>query len=190
MRLKMTKEDEMLDELKKIRQLLEPKPVPPVAPKPSDEKTIEYDYQSSISYLGIIMTVCALIGGFAFTGIIAFLMSGDLSTLLSQVILFILFEIQGMFIGAMFILNNINNLVSMQSQKQIIPIYPTEWRTINTLMTVGSWGIQFAVPLMFLFKNLIILSVLSMIMTVFWYIVGSRGWKPVEGELRRKGILQ
>jgi len=30
----MSKEDQMLDELKKIRQLLEPKPAPPAAPKP------------------------------------------------------------------------------------------------------------------------------------------------------------
>jgi hypothetical protein len=30
----MSKEDEMLDELKRIRQLLEPKPAPPAAPKP------------------------------------------------------------------------------------------------------------------------------------------------------------
>lgn len=184
----MSKEDEMLDDVKKL--LLEPKPTPPATPKPSDEKTKEYDYQSSISFLGIIITICVLLGGFAFTGIIAFLTSGDPSTPLSQVILFILYMCMSFFIGAVFVLNNINNLVSMRSPKPIIPVYPTEWRTINTLMTVGSYGIQFAVPLMFLSENLIILFVSSIILTVFWFIIGYlRSWKPVEKELRRKGIL-
>ena len=185
----MSKEDEVLEELKKIRLLLEPKPAPPVALIPSDEKTIEYDHQSSTSFLGILTTICCLLGGFAFTGIIAFLTSGDPSALLSQVILFTLFMGMGFFIGSVFILNNLNNLVALQSQKPIIPIYPTEWRTINTLVMVGSWCIQFAVPLMFLLNNLIILSVLSMILTVLWFILGTRNWKPVEKELRRKGIL-
>lgn len=191
-RKKMSKEDEMLNELKKIRFLLEANPATITdAPQPSDEKTIKYDFQSSISFLGILTTICCLLGGFAFTGIIAFLAFDDASTLLSQVILFALFIVMGMFLGAVFTLNNINNLVSMQSQTPIIPIYPTEWRTINILMAVGSWGIQFVVPLMFLSKNLIVLFVLSMIVTTFWLIIGYLGsWKPIERELRRKGILR
>ena len=187
----MSKEDEVLDELKKIRLLLEPNPAPSVAPKPSDEKTIEYDYQSSISYIGIIMTICCLMNGFAFTGIIAFLTVGDPSTLLSQGILFILFMGMNFLLGTVFFLLKINVLVSMQSQKPIIPIYPTEWPAINTFLTVGNWIIVFAVPLMFLSKDLIILFVLSMIILVFFFIWGYlRNFKPIFQELRRKGLLQ
>ena len=156
----------------------------------SDEKVIEYDYGSVISFLGNLQSICVLLGGFAFTGITIVLTLGDPITPLSQIILFIMYMGMGMFLGAVYELNNINNLVSMQSPKPIIPIYPARWRTINTLMSVGGFAIQFSVNLMFLLKNLIPLFVLSLGITVFWFIWGYlRGWKPVEKELRRKGIL-
>ena len=126
------------------------------------------------------MTICCLMDGFAFTGIITFLTYGDPSTLLSQVILFVLFMGMNLLLGALFFLLKINILVSRQSQKPIIPNYPTEWRTINKFMTVGNWGITFTVPLMFLSKNLIILFVLSTIIMVFFFIWGYlRNFKPI-----------
>jgi hypothetical protein len=158
----------------------------------SDKKTIEYDYQSSISYLGIIMTVCCLMGGFAFTGIIAFLTAGDPSTLLSQIILFSLFMGMNLLVGAVFNLMNIGILVSMQSKKPIIPIgYPTELSRITAFMTVGNWAITFSVPLMFLSKNLVMLFVLSTMIAVSFFIWGYlRNFKPILEEARRKRNLQ
>jgi hypothetical protein len=115
-------------------------------------------------------------GGFAFTGIIAFLTAGDPSTLLSQIILFSLFMGMNLLVGAVFNLMNIGILVSMQSKKPIIPIgYPTELSRITAFMTVGNWAITFSVPLMFLSKNLVMLFVLSIIITVFFFVWGYLG---------------
>jgi hypothetical protein len=137
------------------------------------------------------MTICCLMDGFAFTGIIAFLTSGDSSTLLSQVILFILFMGMNLLLGALFFLLKINILVSMQSYKPIVPNYPSQWRIINTFMTVGNWGITFSVPLMFLSKNLIMLFVLSTMIAVSFFIWGYlRNFKPILEEARRKRNLQ
>ncbi len=156
----------------------------------SDEKVIEYDYGSVISFLGNLQSICVLLGGFAFTGLTIVLTLGAPVTLLSQIILFIMYMGMGMLLGAVYQLNNINNLVAMQSPKPIIPIYPSRWRTINILMSVGGFAIQFAINLMFLLKELIPLFVLSTGVTVFWFVWGYfRGWKPVEEKLRRKGIL-
>lgn len=157
----------------------------------SDKKTIEYDHQSSLSFNGNLQTMCTLFGGFAFTGITIILTSGDLSAPLSQFILFMLYMAMGMFIGAVLELNNMNSLVSLHSPKPIIPLYPERWRRINFFITVGNAAILISVALMFLLKNLQILFVLSIGVGVFWFIWNYfRGWKPVEEELRKKGVLR
>lgn len=48
----------------------------------SDEKEVEYDYGSSISFIGNLQTICVLLGGFAFTGITIVLTLGDPVSLL------------------------------------------------------------------------------------------------------------
>ena len=155
------------------------------------EKEVEHDYGSSISFLASIQQMCALFGGFAFSGITIVITLGDPSTLLAQIILFIMFMSMGLFMGAVYELNNMKNLVCLDSPKQIIPIYPARWRRINTLMSIGGWAIQFSINLMFLLRNLIPLFILSIGITLFWFVWGYlRGWKPVEEELRRKGILR
>jgi hypothetical protein len=156
-----------------------------------EQEKINYDYQSSISFIGIITTICSLFGGFAFTGIIAFLTSGDPTPILSQVTLFILYLTMSFFTNAVFSLNNLNNLVSMQSEKTIIPIYPKIWRNILNYMAIGMTGLEIAVPLMFLSKNLVILFIVSItIMMIMLYKMVVRDWNPIEKELRKRGILQ
>ena len=156
----------------------------------SDEKNIEYDYQTTISFLGNLQSICVLMGGFAFTGITLIITLGEPFNSLSQIVLFIMYMGMGMFLGAMYELNNISNLVSMTSVKQIIPIYPTRWRRTNLLMSIGGFTIQFSINLLFLLKNLIPLFVSSLCIAVFWIMWGYlRGWKPVEEKLRRKRIL-
>lgn len=156
----------------------------------SEKTNIEYDYESSISFLGNLQTICSLFGGFAFTGITLIITLGEPAIPLLQVILFILYMSMGLFTGAVSEVNNIQNLVSLHSPKQIIPIYPARWRTVNMLMTIGNFAIHFSITLMFLLKNLPILFVASLGITVFWFSWGYlRGWKPIEKELRRRGIL-
>ena len=156
----------------------------------SDEKDIEYDYGSSLSFIGSLQTICGLLGGFAFTGITIVLALGDPRLLLSQVVLFILSTAMGMFLAALFDLNALNNLVCLHSQKPIIPIYPARWRRINIYMTLSGFSISMSVNLMFLLKNLIPLFTLSTSTSLIHFIWGYlKSWKPVEKELRRKGIL-
>jgi large conductance mechanosensitive channel len=57
---KMSKEDEMLEELKKIRLLLEPKPAPPAAPKPKGMMNEFKDFLSQYKVMG--MAVAFIIG--------------------------------------------------------------------------------------------------------------------------------
>ena len=157
----------------------------------SDGNSIDYDYESSLSFVGNLQTMCVLFGGFAFTGITIILALGDPSTLLSQSILFMLYMAMGMFIAAVLELNNMNNLVSLHSPKPIIPIYPERWRRINSFITVGNVAILFSVALMFLLKNLQILFLMSIGVGAFWFIWNYfRGWKPVEEQLRKKGVLR
>ena len=147
----------------------------------SEETSIEYDYESSISFLGNLQTICSLFGGFAFTGITLIITLGEPAIPLVQAILFILYMSMGMFTGAVSEVNNMSNLVSLDSRKQIIPIYPARWRTVNILITVGNFAIHFSITLRFLLKNLPILFVVSLGMTVFWFIWGYlRGWKPLK----------
>lgn len=56
----MSKEDEMLEELKKIRLLLEPKPAPPAAPKPKGMMNEFKDFLSQYKVMG--MAVAFIIG--------------------------------------------------------------------------------------------------------------------------------
>jgi len=56
----MSKENDMLDELKKIRQLLEPKPAPPAAPKPKGMMNEFKDFISQYKVMG--MAVAFILG--------------------------------------------------------------------------------------------------------------------------------
>ena len=56
----------------------------------SEETNIEYDYESSISFLGNLQTICSLFGGFAFTVITLIITLGEPTVPLLQAILFIL----------------------------------------------------------------------------------------------------
>lgn len=56
----MSKEDEMLEELKKIRQLLEPKPAPPAAPKPKGMMNEFREFISQYKVMG--MAVAFILG--------------------------------------------------------------------------------------------------------------------------------
>ena len=162
-----------------------------MAPELSDEKIIEYDYQSTISFVGTLITIYSIFAGFAFTGIILFITSAEPITLLSQVILFILFVAMEALVVATWILHFINLRISIESPKPIIPIYPTQWPTINTLSIFGVWAITIAISLTFLLRHLVILFVLTIIadlaggiiLTVFY-------WRPVAQEMRKKGILK
>jgi hypothetical protein len=162
-----------------------------VAPELSDKKIIEYDYQSAISLIGILITICFLFAGFAFTVIILFITSAEPITLLSQVIFFILFVAIVAFICAAYLLHFMNLHISMESPKPIIPICPTLWPTINALLFYGSWGTLTAIALTFLLRNLVILFVVSIIaemvgtisMIVFYFL-------PALQKMRKKGILK
>ena len=56
----MTKEDQMIDELKKIRALLEPKPAPPVPTKPKGKMNEFKDFIAQYKVMG--MAVAFIIG--------------------------------------------------------------------------------------------------------------------------------
>lgn len=56
----MSKEDQMIDELKKIRTLLEPKPAPPAPPKPKGMMNEFKDFISQYKVMG--MAVAFIIG--------------------------------------------------------------------------------------------------------------------------------
>jgi hypothetical protein len=162
-----------------------------VAPELSDEKNIEYDYQSTISLVGILITVCFVFAGFAFTGIILFVTSAEPSTLLSQVILFILYISMALPVWAGLMLHLINLEIAMESHKPIIPIFPNQWPIINAFVIFSIWAIAAAVTLTFLLRNLVILFVVSItaemvggiFVTVFY-------WRPVAQKMRKRGILK
>jgi hypothetical protein len=162
-----------------------------VAPELSDEKNIEYAYQSTIALVGVLITVCFVLAGFAFTGIILFVTSAEPLTLLSQVILFILFLSMEATVFAGLMLHWINLEIAMESPKPIIPIFPNQWPTINAFLIFSVWAIGAVVTLTFLLRNLVILFVVSItaevvggiIMNVFY-------WRPVAQKMRKKGILK
>jgi len=138
----------------------------------SNEKTIEYDYGSSISFVSSIETICGLMGGFVFSGIIVILTTlEDPSILLSQIALFILSQAMGMFTMAIWELHYLNILVCAKSPQPIIPNYPARWRIINTYITAGSFLEMISIQLMFLLKDLTILFVLSSCSSVFGFIM-------------------
>ena len=56
----MSKDDAMIDELKKIRQLLEPKPAPPAPPKPKGMMNEFKDFISQYKVMG--MAVAFILG--------------------------------------------------------------------------------------------------------------------------------
>jgi large conductance mechanosensitive channel len=59
----MPKENEMLEELKKIRELLEPKPVPPEPPTPSPPKGLINEFKDFLSKYKVMGLAVAFIMG-------------------------------------------------------------------------------------------------------------------------------
>lgn len=100
----------------------------------SGEEVIKYDVESSLSFVTSLQTIFGIMAGFVFTGTTVVLSTlGEPVTFLSQLVLFVLFCAMVMFTTAMYELHLVSNLVSWQSPKQIVPLYPARLRIINTL---------------------------------------------------------
>jgi len=154
----------------------------------SNEKVIEYDHGSSLSFVNSLETICGLMSGFVFAGttVIIGTFTGP-PTLLSQVILFILSQTMGMLMMALWELHYINILVCLQSPKLIIPDYPERWRVVNTLITVTSFLMMFSINLLFLLKDLTLLFALSTCISVFAFaLMNFRRWKPVREKINER----
>jgi len=154
----------------------------------SNEKVIEYDHGSSLSFVNSLETICGLMSGFVFAGttVIIGTFTGP-HTLLSQVILFILSQTMGMLMMALWELHYINILVCLQSPKLIIPDYPERWRVVNTLITVTSFLMMFSMNLLFLLKDLTLLFALSTCISVFAFaLMNFRRWKPVREKINER----
>jgi len=156
----------------------------------SDEKVIEYDHGSSLSFVNSLETMCGLMSGFVFAGITVIIGTfTEPPTLISQVILFILSQVMGMFIMALWELHYMNILVCLQSPKLIIPNYPDRWRIVNTLIGAGSFLEMFSINLMFLLKDLKLLFALSTCTALFGFaFMNLRRWKHLKEKIdeRRK----
>ena len=157
----------------------------------SGEKAIEYDYGSCIAFVTGLQLACGLMAGFAFTGTVVVLTSlGDPSTFLSQLSLAIMYSAMIIFLGALFELHFLNITVSIQSPKPIVPYCPARWVTINRYMFTGSFLVTAAVPVMFLLKNLVLLSALSMPAAVLGNLLFYfHSWIPVRRAMEAKGIV-
>lgn len=157
----------------------------------SKKKSIEYDHKSSISFLGTMQTICGLMAGFAFTGMIVALTGmGTPSTLISQFVLAILFSAMTIFLIALFELHLLNLLISTHSPKQIIPLYPDRNRRIQNLLIAGVFLVTFSISVMFLLRNLIMLFILSICATILGYIwFYFNRWKPIIEKLKSKKVI-
>ncbi len=146
----------------------------------SDEKIIEYDHGSSLSFVNSLETMCGLMVGFVFTGTIMVLStSGEPFTLLSQVVLLIMSAAMGMFYLALWELHSMNVLTCLHSPKLIIPAYPARWRVVNTVLGLGSFLELLSVNLLFWLKGLTGLFVVSMCFAVSGFIWGFYRLRPV-----------
>ncbi len=153
----------------------------------SEEKAVEYDHTSSVSFVNGLQTACGLMAGFAFTGILVVLTGlGDPSALLSQIALAILDLGMIMFLRALFELHLLNVVTCMRSPKPIIPIFPESlprWRIINRYLLVGSFLVTISIPVMFLLKNLTVLFVLALCLAILGNVLFYfRSWLPVKKE--------
>jgi hypothetical protein len=155
------------------------------------ERNVEYDHKSSVSFVIGLQTICGLMAGFAFTGILVILTRlGDPTALLSPIVLVSLNFAMDFFIMALFELHLLNILTSLESQKAIVPINPSRWRIINRYIFLGSFLLLASIPVLFLFKNLILLFVLSISWAVLSYILFySYRWKPVYQKLMAAAVV-
>ncbi len=155
------------------------------------KKTIEYDHKSSISFLGTMQTICSLMAGFAFTGMIVALTGiGYPSTLISQFVLAILFSAMTIFLIALVELHFLNLLVSIRSPKQIVPLYPNRNRRIESLLFVGIFLVTFSISVMFVLRNLIMLFIFSICATILGYVwFYFKLWKPTRKKLKLEKVI-
>lgn len=137
----------------------------------SDERAIEYDHGSSLSFVNSLESICGIMAGFVFTGTTVVLSTlVEPVPLLSQVTLFTLSTAMGMFDLALWELHGINVLTCLHSPKLIIPYYPNRWRIVNTLIGVGGFLELLAVNLLFLLKNMRELFILSMFCAIVSFV--------------------
>ena len=155
------------------------------------EGNIEYDHKSSVSFVIGLQTVCGLLAGFAFTGILVILTRlGEPSALLSQIVLVSLNFAMDFFLMALFELHLLNILTSLNSPKAIVPINPHRWRIINRYIFFGSFLLLASIPVLFLFKNLILLFVLSICWATLGYVwFYFYRWKPVYQKLMAAEVV-
>jgi len=155
------------------------------------EENIEYDHKSSVSFVIGLQTVCGLMAGFAFTGILVLLTRlGDPEALLSQIVLISLNFTMVFFLMALFELHLLNIVTSLNSPKAIVPINPSRWRIINRYMFSGIFLLMASISVLFLFKDLILPFVLSICWTVISYIwLCFYRWKPVYQKLMAAGVV-
>jgi len=150
----------------------------------SDEKPIEYNHESSLSFINSLESICALMAGFVFTGTTVVLASlAEPITLLTQVVLFILSVAMVVFSFSVWELHLVNILTCLQSPKPIVPNCPERWRVINTLIIIGSFLELFSVNLLFLLKDLRELFVLSMCFDVPIFALRFYRWRSVKAKL-------
>ena len=150
-----------------------------------DEKTIEYNYGGSISYTSSLMSICAFMAGFTFTGITVILTSiGDSSALFSQIVLAILVVALSSLFLALWELQYMLTLTCLHSPKPMIFRDLARWRTIRTALWLSGSLLMMSIAVMFLLKNLTILFIFSLgllglgsIRNYFYR------WKPIEKEL-------
>ena len=155
------------------------------------KRNIEYDHKSSVSFTIGLQTICGLLAGFSFTGILVILTRlGDPTAVLSQIVLVSLNFAMDFFILAVFELHLLNILTSLNSPIAIVPMYPPRWRIINMYIFLGTSLLMMSIPVLFLFKNLILLFVLSICWTIIIYIwFFFYRWKPVYQKLIAAAVV-
>ena len=152
-----------------------------------DEEGIQYDYGSSVSFISALLTVCGLLLGFTFTGTVVVLTRlEDPTAILSQIVLAIMNVAMIIFFVSLWELNLMNFLISSQSQKPIIPLYPARWHFFGKLFYPGCYIFGLSISTMFLLKGLVLLFVLSLCgSTIVMIWMYHNRWKPVEEKIHR-----
>ena len=155
-----------------------------------NEKTIQYDYETGISYYGNIQSFAATMMGFAFTATVLVLTGiGDPNAFLSQAVLFVLFCTTFICLITVVEMIQVQMKHCIHAPKQIIPIYPTRNRFITNLLSVSGVVFITSIPVMFLLRNLIALFVLTMCVNgvvSLWYRFYR--WKPMAKEWESVGL--